>query len=1696
MKVIGKDVKADNKAWDSRGPLRQASVLIEALEPRLLYSADLLAGAVDFTHFESGLQEETQTRLSILARAESQGAGVNNGSTMLSAGEEGEQNPELSLSSHEPARLELIIIDSSTKDYQLFVDDIVNNAANEVVFKFALIEQGHDGIEQISRLLTQYTGLDALHLISHGDEGELNLGNTRLSLANLEQYSADISAWSEVFNPGGDILLYGCNPAAGIDGEQFVNSLAALTLSDVAASDDLTGHAGLGGDWQLEYHRGMIETQLAVSEPLQEQWRLLLAKDPASANDDPDSGDYIVIPHYADTFTLNADSSFEHIPITIFSGNDSFTYKANDGASDSKIATVALKVAGGDDQSATAVNQSMTILEGATNTVLTLTELHSSDPDTDDTTLIYTAADVSNGTLTINGSAWALGTNDTFTQQDIINGNILYSHDGTNSSSDSFSYKVEDPAGNQLLGQTFTITVTPLDDDTATVVNQSMTVVKGATDTVLGLLQLQSTDADTDDTTLIYTVGNVSNGTLTINGSAWVSGTNDTFTQQDIIDGTILYSHNDSNTTSDSFSYSVQDGAGNQVIGKTFAITVTPVDEETATAVNQSMTVVEGANNVVLTLTELQSTDVDTDDNTLLYTLANVSHGTLTVNGSAWVPGTNDTFTQQDIIDGNVLYSHDGSNTLSDSFNYTVEDGAGNQLSGQTFAITVIAVDDETATAVKQSMAVTEGANNVALTLNHLQSTDIDTDDNSLIYTVTNVSYGTLYINGSAWYKSGIGANNSFSQQDIIDGKVRYSHGGSHTFSDSFAYTVEDGAGNELVGQNFSITVIPVDRDNATVINQSMTVEEGAVNIPLTLAQLQSSDTQSSDNALVYTVGNAVNGSLTINGNPWSAGSNNSFTQQDIIDGKVLYSHDGSNTLTDNFAFSVKDVAGNLLSGQIFAVTVTPVDDDSAVVVNQTLMVAEGDSNIVLSLNELQSTDEDSDDTALLYTVTNVGNGSLTIKGSTWASGTNDNFTQQDILDGKVIYSHDGSNTSADSFRFSVTDPAGNQLGGQTFAIQVSRVDDPAVITGDTSFSGNEGDMVSGILNASDADGLTDNSYFSAGQGTYGSVGIDPETGAWSFTPADSNWFGSDSFMVTVTDDLGGMTEQLVTISLAGVDDAAVISGDFHFSGSEGDKVSGDINASDVDGLTDRTYFTATAASYGQVEINVETGTWFYTPSDSNWFGNDSFTVTVTDDLGGSTTELIRIELAAVNDTAIIAGDRTGSLLASTEASAELTTTGLLTIVDPDAGEASFVAETIVGHYGRLHIDSQGRWSYHANNNQQVILALDENEAMTELFTVSTVDGTKQQVTITINGVNDAPVILHSLSGQTLNPESQFDFILSENAFLDPDSTDTLAYSLIQADGSLLPGWLSFDSQSLTLSGTPGEEDAGTLALKLIADDGSLSVAGTFSLTVNPVSAVNAPLPINTPLIPVTENTEQTPSEKETVEEEKLQTESEILNEEAQTIQADKPDVLADASNNDLAPVSLQQINSYQHNRHEVTTFSSVPFERVVEEINEVANKSKVTEVQEINQKVRPLESLDLIRLNFSHQDPLELLTDEQVISRDNEHFFRELDQMRRELNESVTEEAFEADVVAEVTMGATLSFSVGVLAWVLRAGSLMASFLSVIPLWKQFDLMPVLGSQPVKTPDSCTDKETGQDVSMEETIFDPEEKIADESKD
>ncbi|MGD9164939.1 MAG: DUF4347 domain-containing protein, partial [Chromatiales bacterium] len=243
-----------------RSKKRPNPLICEELEPRLLLSADLAPIAVDLipNDVEAQIDDGDLQAIETALLAEFQLSG------------------ELI----ETTTSELVIIDTATPDYQSLVDDLIAGNDDGRSFEIVFLDSDGNGIDQISEILSHYQDLSAIHLISHGSDAAIHLGDTTLDLAALQQAAEQVGAWGQALSAEGDWLIYGCNLAASASGEQFINSFAELTGADVAASDDLTGQ---GGDWELEYQAGSIETAAALGEEGQQNWQGVLSLTPTGS---------------------------------------------------------------------------------------------------------------------------------------------------------------------------------------------------------------------------------------------------------------------------------------------------------------------------------------------------------------------------------------------------------------------------------------------------------------------------------------------------------------------------------------------------------------------------------------------------------------------------------------------------------------------------------------------------------------------------------------------------------------------------------------------------------------------------------------------------------------------------------------------------------------------------------------------------------------------------------------------------------------------------------------------------------------------------------------------------------------------------------------------------------------------------------------------------------------------------------------------------------------------------------------------------------------------------------------------------------------------------------------------------------------------------------------------------------------------
>ena len=72
-------------------------------------------------------------------------------------------------------------------------------------------------------------GLDAVHNVSHGGEGEARLGSGSLTSDGLDRHADALASWGAALGAEADFLFYGCDLAGGERGAQFVSSLFGQT---------------------------------------------------------------------------------------------------------------------------------------------------------------------------------------------------------------------------------------------------------------------------------------------------------------------------------------------------------------------------------------------------------------------------------------------------------------------------------------------------------------------------------------------------------------------------------------------------------------------------------------------------------------------------------------------------------------------------------------------------------------------------------------------------------------------------------------------------------------------------------------------------------------------------------------------------------------------------------------------------------------------------------------------------------------------------------------------------------------------------------------------------------------------------------------------------------------------------------------------------------------------------------------------------------------------------------------------------------------------------------------------------------------------------------------------------------------------------------------------------------------------------
>jgi VCBS repeat-containing protein len=234
-------------------------------------------------------------------------------------------------------------------------------------------------------------------------------------------------------------------------------------------------------------------------------------------------------------------------------------------------------------------------------------------------------------------------------------------------------------------------------------------------------------------------------------------------------DGSFSYTHNGSETTTDSFTYLANDGTANSNVA-TVTITITPVSDAPV-AVNDAYGVNEGGTlNVAAPGVLVNDTDAENDALTAVLVSGPSNAASFSLNA-----------------DGSFAYVHNGSETLTDSFTYRANDGTSNS-NVATVTITITPVNDA-------PIANNDGPYSVSFhgTVNvpppGVLGNDTDAEGNSMIAVlVSSTSQGILVLNP--------------------DGSFSYTHTGATLGSDSFTYVAQDSFGAQSAPATVTINIV------------------------------------------------------------------------------------------------------------------------------------------------------------------------------------------------------------------------------------------------------------------------------------------------------------------------------------------------------------------------------------------------------------------------------------------------------------------------------------------------------------------------------------------------------------------------------------------------------------------------------------------------------------------------------------------------------------------------------------------------------------------------------------------------------------------------------------------------------------------------------------------------------------------------
>ena len=512
------------------------------------------------------------------------------------------------------------------------------------------------------------------------------------------------------------------------------------------------------------------------------------------------------------------------------------------------------------------------------------------------------------------------------------------------------------------------------------------------------------------------------------------------------------------------------------------------------------------------------------------------------------------------------------------------------------------------------------------------------------------------------------------------------------------------------------------------------------------------------------------------------------------------------------FTYQILDSAGGDTDSAEVTVTVVSVDDSPFAMDDSGELSEDGS----LTLNVLENDSDVEGDAFFILNVSDPSHGSAVISAG---------------LD-QITYSPDANYFGSDSFTYTIQETVdASKTATATVTLTINGENDAPVPSYSASVSTDEDTQLTESFTAADVDGDDLTITVKDGNGpSHGSVLLGE--GSYVYQPAE-DFNGTDAFTITVSD--GSVEIDCpITVTVNAVNDAPVPSYSASVSTDEDTALTEALTATDID--LDELNYTVKDGNgplHGTLEL-IEGG-YTYTPA-GNYFGTDSFTVTVSD----GTNEVdcaISVTINSVNDAPV------ASYSASVSTDEDTALNETISATDADGDTVTFSVKDGNGPlHGTLEL-VEGGYTYTPT--------ADFNG--TDGFTITAADGTDETdcaITVTVNSVNDAPVPSYSASVST-----DEDTALTETLTATDVDLDELNYTVKDGNG---PAYGTLELIEGGYTYTPNENYYGSDSFSITVSDGSNEVDCVISVIVNSIN--DAPVPSYSASVSTDEDTPLTES--------------------------------------------------------------------------------------------------------------------------------------------------------------------------------------------------------------------------------------------